>query len=142
MAATELIFRGADRGTPDDLAEPIWFERSLAVADVRESGALLAYAMNGAPLPVRHGAPVRLVVPGWYAVASVKWLTDIRVASAPFGGYFQAVDYTYERSVGGTVVREPVRMQRVRALITEPGPGERLPSGRPPGGQLAVRGVA
>ena len=77
-------------GMVDDLAEPIWFERSLALADARESGALLAYAMNGAPLPIRHGAPLRVIVPGWYAVASVKWLTGIKVTSAAFDGYFQA----------------------------------------------------
>lgn len=135
--ATELIFRGADRGMVDDLAEPIWFERSLALADARESGALLAYAMNGAPLPVRHGAPLRLIVPGWYAVASVKWLTGIRVASGAFDGYFQADHYMYERPAGDTVAREPVRMQRVRAMITEPRPGELRA-----GGELAIRGVA
>ena len=139
--ATELVFRGADRGMVDDLAEPIWFERSLALADARESGALLAYAMNGAPLPIRHGAPLRVIVPGWYAVASVKWLTDIQVTGAAFDGCFQADHYMYEymseRSFGDTVTREPVRMQRVRALITEPCPGERRS-----GGELAIRGVA
>ena len=123
--ATELVFRGADRGTVDGSAEPIFFERSLAVDDARESGALLAYSMNGEPLPVKHGAPLRLVVPGWYAVASVKWLTGIRVASAAFDGYFQTGHYVYELPRGGTLVREPVRMQRVRALITEPRSGQR-----------------
>jgi DMSO/TMAO reductase YedYZ molybdopterin-dependent catalytic subunit len=135
--ATDLVFRGADRGTVDDSREPIWFERGLSLQEARGSGALLAYAMNGEPLPVRHGAPLRLVVPAWYAVASVKWLTGIRVASAPFDGYFQADHYMYERPRGETMVREPVRMQRVRALITEPVAGRRLPRG-----QLTVRGVA
>jgi DMSO/TMAO reductase YedYZ molybdopterin-dependent catalytic subunit len=135
--ATELVFRGADRGTVDGSAEPVRFERSLAMEDARESGALLAYSMNGEPLPVRHGAPLRLVVPGWYAVASVKWLTDIRVADAAFDGYFQADHYMYELPRGDTLVREPVRMQRVRALITEPGPGQRLSAG-----ELTVGGVA
>jgi DMSO/TMAO reductase YedYZ molybdopterin-dependent catalytic subunit len=135
--ATELVFRGADRGTVDGSAEPVWFERSLAMEDARESGALLAYSMNGEPLPVRHGAPLRLVVPGWYAVASVKWLTDITVADAAFDGYFQADHYMYELPRGDTIIREPVRMQRVRALITEPCVGQRHS-----GGELAVRGVA
>jgi DMSO/TMAO reductase YedYZ molybdopterin-dependent catalytic subunit len=135
--ASELIFRGADRGTVDGSAEPISFERSLAVDDARESGALLAYSMNGEPLPVRHGAPLRLVVPGWYAVASVKWLTDIRVTSAAFDGYFQTDHYIYERQQGDTVIREPVRMQRVRALITEPSSGQWHS-----GGDLTVSGVA
>src|ERR1022692_63352 len=135
--ASELIFRGADRGTVGGAAESIWFERSLAVADARGSGALLAYAMNGEPLAVRHGAPLRLVVPGWYAVASVKWLTDIRVASAAFDGYFQTGHYMYERPDGDTMVREPVRMQRVRALITEPSSGQRH-AGR----EVTIRGLA
>jgi len=135
--ASELVFRGADRGAVDGSQEPVWFERSLAVDDARESGALLAYSMNGEPLPVRHGAPLRLVVPGWYAVASVKWLTDIRVASAAFDGHFQTGHYMYELPRGETLVREPVRMQRVRALITEPRAGQRLS-----GGELTVRGVA
>ncbi len=135
--AREVIFAGADRGSVDDSRRPIRFERSLTVADALESGALLAYAMNGRPLPARHGYPVRLVVPGWYAVASVKWLTDIRVVEEPFEGFFQAAHYVYEWSRGGTTVAEPVRLQLVRALITRPGSGEQLACGG-----LTVRGVA
>jgi DMSO/TMAO reductase YedYZ molybdopterin-dependent catalytic subunit len=135
--ASELVFRGADQGTVDGSAEPIWFERSLAMDDARESGALLAYSMNGQPLPVRHGAPLRLIVPGWYAVASVKWLTGIRVTSAAFDGYFQTGHYMYERPHGDTDIREPVRIQRVRALITEPRDGQRHA-----GDRLTVCGVA
>jgi DMSO/TMAO reductase YedYZ molybdopterin-dependent catalytic subunit len=135
--AREVIFAGADRGTVDGSRPPVRFERSLAVADALESGALLAYAMNGRPLPARHGYPVRLVVPGWYAVASVKWLTDIRVVDQPFAGLFQATHYVYERSRGGAIAAEPVRLQRVRALITRPGSEQELPSGG-----LVVRGVA
>jgi len=135
--AQEIIFGGADRGTIDGAPHPIHFERSLAVADVAESDALLAYAMNGQPLPPRHGYPLRLVVPGWYAVASVKWLSSIRVTDEPFGGFFQTERYMYERG-SGTVVREPVRLQQVRALITRPSTGQELASG----GGLAVRGLA
>ena len=135
--AREVIFGGADRGTVDASRQPIRFERSLTVADALESGALLAYAMNGEPLPARHGYPVRLVVPGWYAVASVKWLTDIRVVEEPFNGFFQAAHYVYERNRGGTTRAEPVRLSRVRALITRPGSGRELACGR-----LIVRGVA
>jgi DMSO/TMAO reductase YedYZ molybdopterin-dependent catalytic subunit len=135
--AKEVIFGGADRGMIDGAPHPIHFERSLAVADVAESDALLAYAMNGQPLPPRHGYPLRLVVPGWYAVASVKWLSSIRVTDEPFAGFFQTERYMYERG-SGTVVREPVRLQQVRALITRPGTGQELASG----GGLAVRGMA
>jgi DMSO/TMAO reductase YedYZ molybdopterin-dependent catalytic subunit len=132
--AEDVIFAGADGGAVEGSRRPIRFERSLTVADVLECGALLAYAMNGEPLPARHGYPVRLVVPGWYAVASVKWLTDIRVADQPFDGFFQSVHYVNERNGGSA---EPVRLQQVRALITRPCSGQDLPCGG-----LVVRGIA
>jgi DMSO/TMAO reductase YedYZ molybdopterin-dependent catalytic subunit len=135
--AREVIFGGADRGTIDGAPDAIHFERSLPVADAAESGALLAWAMNGQPLPARHGYPLRLVVPGWYAVASVKWLSSIRVVDEPFGGFFQTERYIYERERNGTETREPVRLQQVRALITRPPAGQELP-----GGGLIIRGVA
>lgn len=135
--ATDVVFRGADRGTVDGRPDAIRFERGLSLADARASGALLAYAMNGEALPIQHGYPLRLVVPGWYAVTSVKWLTEIDVVTAPFEGYFQSDRYYYEWTRNGDVVREPVSLQRVRALITEPGAGARLAAG-----ELAIRGVA
>jgi DMSO/TMAO reductase YedYZ molybdopterin-dependent catalytic subunit len=135
--AREVIFGGADRGTIDGAPHQIQFERSLPLADAAESGALLAWAMNGQPLPARHGYPLRLVVPGWYAVASVKWLSSIRVVEEPFGGFFQTERYMYERG-SGTVVREPVRLQQVRSLITRPSSGQELAGG----GGVVVRGVA
>ena len=94
--AREVVFRGADGGTVEGSAEPIRFERSLSLDDARDSGALLAYAMNGEPLPVQHGYPLRVIVPGWYSVTSVKWLTDIEVIGAPFEGFFQTDRYVYE----------------------------------------------
>jgi DMSO/TMAO reductase YedYZ molybdopterin-dependent catalytic subunit len=129
--AVEVLFRGADSGGQ----EP--FGRSLAVQDARDGDVLLAYAMNGEPLPVHHGFPLRAVVPGWYAVASVKWLTEIEVLRAPFAGFYQADRYVYEWPSDVGVVREPVTLQQVRALITEPGPNDRIK-----GGDLVVRGVA
>jgi DMSO/TMAO reductase YedYZ molybdopterin-dependent catalytic subunit len=135
--ACEVVFGGADRGMVDGMAHPIRFERSMPVRDAMEAGALLAYAMNGQPLPARHGYPLRLVVPGWYAVASVKWLTDIRVVAEPFRGFFQDTHYVYEWDRGGISVREPVRLLQVRAVITRPAAGQELV-----GGAVAVRGVA
>jgi DMSO/TMAO reductase YedYZ molybdopterin-dependent catalytic subunit len=113
------------------------FERSLTVDEARQSGALLAYAMNGEPLPVQHGYPVRLVVPGWYAVTSVKWLTDIEVIDTAFEGYFQSERYFYEWEREGGVIREPVSLQRVRSLICEPAAGDDVECG-----DLTLRGVA
>ena len=135
--AREIVFRGADQGDIGDAAGPVRFERSLPVTDAGQSGPLLAYAMNGEPLPLDHGYPVRLIVPGWYAVASVKWLTEIEVIGAPFTGFFQTERYIYETGRGGTVAREPVRLQHVRSVITQPSVGQEIPAG-----DLVVRGVA
>ena len=77
---------------------------------------LLAYAMNGEPLPIEHGYPLRLIVPRWYAVASVKWLTEIELIDRPFTGHYQGDKYRYEWERDGRVVSEPVTLQRVRAL--------------------------
>ncbi len=133
----EVLFRGADGGQLADLSEPIRFERSLQLDQARDSDLLLAYAMNGEPLPLQHGYPLRLVVPSWYAVASVKWLTEIQVIDRSFVGYYQTDKYWYEWERGGQSVREPVTLQQVRALITEPAAAPETPRG-----ELAIRGVA
>jgi DMSO/TMAO reductase YedYZ molybdopterin-dependent catalytic subunit len=77
------------------------------------------------------------VVPHWYAVASVKWLTEIHLVDEPFAGHFQAERYVYEWERDGALVREPVTLQQVRALITEPRAGQAVDAG-----DLVVRGVA
>ncbi|HUS05674.1 MAG TPA: molybdopterin-dependent oxidoreductase, partial [Bryobacteraceae bacterium] len=104
---------------------------------VRECDVLLAYAMNGEPLPVQHGYPLRVIVPGWYAVASVKWLAGIDVMSGSFAGHYQTGTYFYEWERDGEVQREPVTLQRVRSLITEPEADAQVERG-----ELALRGVA
>ena len=86
--AREFVFFGADkgeetvdfRGQPHTVEQP--FARSLPRADGLTSGPLLAYALNGEPLTREQGAPVRLVVPGWYGVANVKWLAHIQTCRA------------------------------------------------------------
>src|SRR5688572_2600802 len=72
--AKEIVFRGADRGFERGVEHE--FARSLACELAMRDEVLVAYAMNGAPLPPQHGAPLRLVVPRWYGMASVKWLQD------------------------------------------------------------------
>jgi len=135
--AREVLFRGADGGDVEGCSGAIRFERSLSVADARQGGVLLAYAMNGEPLPLQHGYPLRVIVPDWYAVASVKWLTDVELLDRPFVGHYQTDKYQYLWERDGQSVREPVTLQRVRALITDPSPDQELPRG-----ELAVRGVA
>lgn len=135
--AAEIVFRGADSGRVAGADAPIRFERSLSVVRIRDLNPLLAYCMNGEPLSVPHGYPLRLIVPGWYAVASVKWLTEIVVTDRAFDGYFQTTKYWYEWVRDGRDDREPVTLLNVRALIVTPGPGMRLPRG-----ETAIRGVA
>ena len=113
------------------------FERSLAVDQLRATGALLAFAMNGEALPVQHGYPLRLIVRGWYAVASVKWLTGIEAIDEPFTGYYQLDKYQYERDRDGQAAREPVTLQQVRSLIVEPRSDHAADRG-----ETLIRGVA
>jgi len=120
-AAQAMIFKGADG-----------FERGLTLAEARESEALVVYAMNGELLPRQHGRPLRLIVGGWYAVASVKWLTEIEVTDRPFSGHFQTEKYVYQWERKGGLVSEPVRYQRVRALISEPAPDALVAPGEVP----------
>ncbi len=136
-AAREILFRGADGGSVEGLADAIRFERSLTLDEARTSDALLAYAMNGEPLPVQHGYPLRVIVPGWYSVTSVKWLTEIEVIGDAFEGFFQTDRYMYEWERAGTTVREPVRLQQVRSVITEPTGADDVAAG-----DLVIRGVA
>jgi DMSO/TMAO reductase YedYZ molybdopterin-dependent catalytic subunit len=135
--ATEIVFRGADGGRVAGVDAPVRFERSLPVDQFRDLDVLLAYSMNGEPLSAPHGYPLRLIVPRWYAVASVKWLTEIVVTDRPFDGYFQTTKYWYEWVRDGREEREPVTLLNVRALIVAPGPGTKVPRG-----ETAIRGVA
>jgi DMSO/TMAO reductase YedYZ molybdopterin-dependent catalytic subunit len=135
--ACEVVFRGADHGQVDGHACTTFFERSLTLDQATAAGALLAYAMNGAPLPRQHGYPLRLVVPGWYGMASVKWLTEIEVIDHSFHGRFQTEKYRYEWLRDGQAVVEPVQQQRLRAVIAEPVAGQRLLRGH-----VMIRGLA
>lgn len=125
--AVELLFRGADEGVPKDVGQRIAFERSLPTERAWSDDVLLAYAMNGEPLPPDHGAPLRLVVPGEYGMASVKWLVRITAVEEPFRGFYQADRYVVHGAPLGPI--EP------RAVITSPRDGGSLPL-RP----LVVRG--
>ena len=115
--AVELVFTGADHGVQGGVEHD--YARSLAVSDAMRPEVMLAYAMNGAPLQPQHGYPIRLLVPGWYGMTSVKWLTSIEAVAAPFEGYQQAIAYRYQADAddGG----EPVQRIRVRALMAPPG---------------------
>lgn len=128
--AIEVILEGADEGeiaNPPRPAGKIRFARSLplgkAVNDV-----LLAHTMNGEKLPVSHGFPLRAIVPGWYAMASVKWLRRIIVTGQPFAGYYQSIDYTYWERLGELPTLTPLTEQQVKAEIARPESGETVPA--------------
>jgi DMSO/TMAO reductase YedYZ molybdopterin-dependent catalytic subunit len=125
--AVEVLFVGADRGEVAP-GRVVAFERSLPLEVARHPDTLLAWEMNGEPLTVEHGAPLRLVVPRWYAVASVKWLTHVRLLERPFEGHFQTEKYVYERE-RGTPEKTPVRSMRVRSVIARPAEGAVVPRG-------------
>ncbi len=113
----ELVFTGADHGVQGDVEHD--YARSLRVAEAMRPEVMLVYAMNGSPLEPQHGFPLRLLVPGWYGMTSVKWLTSIEAVSRPFEGYQQAVAYRYQRDPDDP--GERVTRIRVRALMTPPG---------------------
>ena len=115
--AREIVFHGADRGF--DAGVEHNFARSLALADALQPEVLVAYAMNGAPLPPQHGAPLRLVVPRWYGMASVKWLRSIEAIDRAFDGFQQARGYHFRRHAAET--GEPCSRMRVNSLLAPPG---------------------
>lgn len=116
----EVAFIGADRGFDSGVEHH--FGRSLSLEDAMRDEVLLAWSMNGQPLAPQHGAPLRLVVPGWFGMASVKWLSRIELLERPFDGYQQVVGYRYTKQRGepGT----PVRHAKVKSLMAPPGIGD------------------
>jgi sulfane dehydrogenase subunit SoxC len=115
--AVEVLFTGLDRGLEGGVEQ--LYQRSLPVAEALEGDALLAYEMNGAPLPPQHGFPLRLVAPGWYGMAHVKWLGAIEALAEPFQGYQQAVGYRLYASEDDP--GQPVTRMMPRSLAVPPG---------------------
>ena len=104
------------------------YERGLSLEDALAPDVLLAYEMNGAPLPAQHGHPLRLIVPGWYGMASVKWLSRIEVLDRPFEGYQNLVSYRRRRIEDEAGV--PLDLMQVRSLMVPPGIPSFLPRTR------------
>jgi DMSO/TMAO reductase YedYZ molybdopterin-dependent catalytic subunit len=113
----ELVFTGADHGIEKGYEHD--YARSLALSDARRDEVLLAYEMNGRPLEPQHGFPLRLLVPGWYGMTHVKWLTRIEAVTKPFDGYQQRVAYWFKRNAEDPGVA--VTRMRPRALMIPPG---------------------
>ena len=134
--AVEVVLRGADRGRDCHPGEHA-YARSLPLAKALHPNTLLAYEMNGRPIPVEHGGPVRVIVPGWYAMDSVKWLAAIHVVTSPFDGPFQAIDYRWHEPGDATGPGTRIAELSVHSLITWP--AERRTSARGSRGRARSR---
>ncbi|MEU9573775.1 sulfite oxidase [Streptomyces massasporeus] len=117
--AVDVVFTGADHGVERGVEQDYQRSLPLGVATGDDPEVLVAHAMNGAPLPPQHGSPLRLVVPGWYGMAQVKWLRDITVLAIPFTGFQQSVAYRIRREPGEA--GDPVTLIAPRALLIPPG---------------------
>ena len=146
--AVDVVFTGADHGVEKGVEQD--YARSLSVAEAMADGVLLAWGCNGVDLPPQHGFPLRLLVPGWYGMASVKWLRRIEVVAEPFDGpQMRAYRLRQEPDEEGT----PVTRINPRALVVPPGfpdflsrrrvlrPGSHLLEGRAWSGWAPVTGV-
>ncbi|OQP07154.1 sulfite oxidase [Geobacillus sp. 46C-IIa] len=118
--AAEIVFVGADEGLRPDMDGVFSYARSLPLAKALHPGTMIAYAYNGAPLSLQRGYPLRLIVPGWYGMASVKWLAHIIVTDHPFTGPFQSIDYMYYPYPDRDDGKRPVTTIRVNSLIQFP----------------------
>jgi DMSO/TMAO reductase YedYZ molybdopterin-dependent catalytic subunit len=124
--ALEIVFEGADRGTEPDHPVPMNFSRSLPLAKALDADTIIALRMNGDWLDANHGAPIRLFVPGWYGVASVKWLRTMRVIDHAYAGYFQTVKYSVRRLVGREKRDVPLGPGVVKSEMLQPPAGAKL----------------
>jgi len=124
--ACDVILEGADGGELEEAKRPagkMQFARSIPLAKARRD-VLLAYKVNGVELPSQHGFPLRAIVPGWYAMASIKWLQRIIVTDRSFTGYYQTMDYSYWQRRGDIGELAPLTEMQVKAEIARPARGE------------------
>jgi DMSO/TMAO reductase YedYZ molybdopterin-dependent catalytic subunit len=130
------IFAGADARPASGRAKPTPFARTLALDQAREPDAILAYEMNGRPLPASHGFPLRLIVPGWYGAASVKWLTRIELSPTRSPSVGRSAGSNVDRHAGGGLVCSApwVGRQRLKSVIAR--------VTRAANGVVTVRGIA
>jgi DMSO/TMAO reductase YedYZ molybdopterin-dependent catalytic subunit len=135
----EVLLTGLDRGIEGGDEQS--FQRALPLDEARREEVLLAYEMNGAPLPPQHGFPLRLVVPGWYGMTNVKWLSRIEFLDEPFAGYQQSWSYRVRQSEDEEGV--PLGRMQPRSLLVPPGIPEFLSRDRTvEAGEVAVEGRA
>jgi DMSO/TMAO reductase YedYZ molybdopterin-dependent catalytic subunit len=141
--AVEVVFNGADRGALDKTPD---FVKSLPVDMALDENTLIAFEMNGTPLPHWNGGPARLVVPGWTGTYWVKQLASVKVVASPEKNFWMSTAYRLPRGKFGTptfksqlyAANEPITAMVVNSLITSLRNGQRIPRGNP----IEVKGVA
>jgi sulfane dehydrogenase subunit SoxC len=135
----EVLCTGLDRGVEG--GEEQAFQRALPLEEALRDEVLLAYEMNGAPLPPQHGFPLRLVVPGWYGMTNVKWLERIELVDAPFAGYQNRQGYRMRQTENDEGV--PLDRMQPRSLMAPPGIPEFMTRDRTvPAGEVVLEGRA
>ncbi len=128
--ALEVVLEGADRGREPGAPDIIAYGMSISIAKALHPDTLLVDEMNGAPLEPSHGYPVRAIVPGWYGMASVKWLSRISLIDHPYPGYFRTRAYSYiPEGSPADAPKVPVTSQKVKSLITWPREGQVIAPG-------------
>jgi sulfane dehydrogenase subunit SoxC len=115
--ASEVVFTGADRGIEGGVEQH--YQRAVAIEELRETGAMLVDRLDGRPLPPQHGAPLRLVVPGWYGMTNVKWVRSLEVIEGRFAGFQHERAYRARRAPDD--VGTPLGRMAVRSLLVPPG---------------------
>ncbi len=129
--ACEILLEACDTGTPKE--EPIPpgdtpYARSVSIGKAKD--VIIAYQMNGEEIPLDHGFPFRAIVPGHYGMASVKWLTGIRVLTEPFKGYWQTSDYGYwDYDEKNNPMRRALGQMALKSAIARPRTREFIPAG-------------
>jgi len=146
--AREVVFFGTDRGPLDIVFRQQTYKieqqfgRSMTLENAMKPDVLIAYALNGEPLPKNQGFPVRLIVPGWYGVANVKWLAEVHLQEDRYLGNFQARWYRTLRGVGGSGEDNDPQTQWVETEVTRMHPKSAIARVRKTSGAYSVLGFA
>lgn len=127
--ALEVVFEGHDYGKIEGLDGEYTFARSLPLDVALHPDTIIAYALNDQPLSIKHGYPMRLIVPKWYAMASIKWLKRITIIDHPFEGPYQKLDYHYFPNENNDKGKVPVTVMKVNSIIQQPLPQSTLDKG-------------
>ncbi|MCK2021218.1 molybdopterin-dependent oxidoreductase [Peribacillus frigoritolerans] len=135
--AKEVVVEGYDYGNRTDLDEVYTYTRSLPIKKALHPDTIIAYEYNNRPIPFKHGYPLRLIVPQWYAMASVKWIKQISVINSKFNGPFQTIDYVYYPNKDNDLDAYPVTTININSTIQKPLDMEFVNTGK-----HLIRGIA